>query len=177
MPVHSDSGAPFRLRHARRDDASEIAAMVRELAVFEREPLASVKITQADVLRDCFGERPRAEVLIAERQGRIAGFALYFHNYSTWMGRAGLYLEDIFVRDWARGNGVGRLLMAGIARIAKERGCPRLDLWVLHWNPARAFYEKLGMIDMSDWRPYRLEAAGIERLAEEAGDGSWHQRP
>jgi GNAT superfamily N-acetyltransferase len=177
MPVHSDSGAPFRLRPARRDDAAEIVAMVRELALFEREPLTSVKIAEPDVLRDCFGERPRAEVLIAERAGRIAGFALFFHNYSTWMGRAGLYLEDIFVRDWARGCGVGRLLMAGLARIAKERGCARLDLWVLHWNPARAFYEKLGMIDMSDWRPYRLEAAGIERLAEEAGDGSWHQGP
>lgn len=151
--------------------------MVRELALFEREPLSSVKITQADVLRDCFGEPRRCEVLIAEREGHIAGFALYFHNYSTWMGRAGLYLEDIFVRDWARGHGVGRLLMAGLARIAKERGCPRLDLWVLHWNPARAFYEKLGMIDMSDWRPYRMEAAGIARLAEEAGDGSWHQGP
>jgi len=149
--------------------------MVRELAVFEREPLSSVKITENDVLRDCFGEHPRAEALIAERAGRIAGFALFFHNYSTWAGRAGLYLEDLFVRDWARGGGVGRLLMAGLARIARQRNCLRLDLSVLHWNPARAFYEKLGMIDMSEWRPYRLEAAGIERLAEEAGDGSWHQ--
>ncbi len=151
--------------------------MVKELAVFEREPLSSVKITEADVLRDCFGELRRCEVLIAEREGRIGGFALYFHNYSTWLGRAGLYLEDIFVRDWARGAGVGRLLMAGLARIAKERGCPRLDLWVLHWNPARTFYEKLGMIDMADWRPYRLEAAAIARLAEEAEDGSWHRGP
>ncbi len=177
MPLHSKGDKPFRLRPAKPADAAEIVAMVKELAEFEREPLSSVKITQADVLRDCFGEPKRCEVLIAEREGRIAGFALYFHNYSTWLGRAGLYLEDIFVREWARGHGVGRLLMAGLARIAKERGCPRLDLWVLHWNPARRFYEKLGMIDMADWRPYRLEAAGIARLAEEAGDGSWHQGP
>lgn len=177
MPVRSESDEPFRLRAARPEDASEIVAMVGELAEFDREPLSRVKVTQADILRDCFGEPRRCEVLLAERDGRIGGFALYFHNYSTWMGRAGLYLEDLFVRDWARGAGVGRLLMAGLARIAAERGCPRLDLWVLHWNPARAFYEKLGMIDMADWRPYRLEADGIARLAAEAGDGSWHQRP
>ena len=175
--MSADEYQSIRLRPARREDAGEIVAMVRELAEFEREPLTSVKITEADILRDCFGEPRHCEVLIAEREGRIAGFALYFHNYSTWLGRAGIYLEDVFVRDWALGSGVGRLLMAGLARIAKERGCARLDLWVLHWNPARAFYEKLGMIDMSEWRPYRLEAAGIERLAEEAGDGSWHQGP
>jgi len=177
VPGRSKTAEPFRLRPAVPNDAAEIVAMVGELAIFEREPLSSVKITEADILRDCFGEPRRCEVLLAEREGRIGGFALYFHNYSTWMGRAGLYLEDLFVRDWARGSGVGRLLMAGLARIAAERRCPRLDLWVLHWNPARAFYEKLGMIDMTEWRPYRLEADGIAALAKEAGDGSWTERP
>lgn len=169
--------AACRLRWAVPADAGEIVAMIRELAVFEREPASSVEIDEADILRDAFGTPRRCEVVLAEMAvgdgaaWRVAGFALFFHNYSTWTGRAGLYLEDIFLRDFARGSGCGRTLMAGLAKIALARGCPRFDLWVLHWNPARTFYEKLGFVDMADWRPYRLSGAKLGQLAEEAPDG------
>jgi GNAT superfamily N-acetyltransferase len=162
--------AEFAVRPALPADATEIVAMVRELALFEREPLANVEASPADILRDCFGENPRAEVLIGELDGGIAGFVLFFHNYSTWLARAGLYVEDLYVREAARGTGLGRRLIAAVARLAVERGCRRLDLSVLEWNPARRFYERLGFQEMADWRPYRLEGDALVRLAGEAGE-------
>jgi GNAT superfamily N-acetyltransferase len=166
-----------RLRPARPEDAAEIVAMVRELAEFEKEPLSNVEATAEDFRRDCFGPDRRAEVLILEEGDAILGFALFFHNYSTWLGRAGIYLEDLYLRPAARGRGLGKLLLAGIARIARDRGCRRLDLWVLHWNPARAFYERIGMEHMKDWLPYRLSGAALGRLASEVDDGSWSEGP
>src|SRR3546814_17450823 len=118
--------------------------MIRELAEFEREPDA-VKATEADLLRDGWGPSPRFEALIAELDGVPAGFALYFHNYSTWEGRAGIYLEDLYVAERARGHGIGRKLMAALARLAAERDCRRLALRVLEWNPARRFYAGIGL--------------------------------
>jgi GNAT superfamily N-acetyltransferase len=159
----------IRIRPALPTDAAIIVAMVRELAVFEREPLASVEATEADVLRDCFAPSPRCEVLIGEVDGAPQGFLLFFHNYSTWLGRAGLYVEDLYVRDAARGLGLGRRLMAAVARVAVERHCRRLDLSVLHWNPARRFYEQLGFVEQADWRGYRLAGEALARLAESAG--------
>jgi GNAT superfamily N-acetyltransferase len=157
------------VRPATPADAATLVALVRELAAYEREPLSSVKMTEADVLRDGFGPERRFEALIAEADGRAAGFALFFHNYSTWEGRAGLYIEDIYVSEWARGLGVGRRLVAEVAAIARERGCPRVDLWVLHWNPARKFYDRMGFTDMSDWKPYRLSGDALAKVAAEAG--------
>jgi ribosomal protein S18 acetylase RimI-like enzyme len=162
------------VRPATPADAATLVALVRELAIYEREPLSSVKMTEADVLRDGFGPERRFEALIAEADGRAAGFALFFHNYSTWEGRAGLYIEDIYVSEWARGLGVGRRLVAEVAAIARERGCPRVDLWVLHWNPARKFYERIGFTDMSDWTPYRLSGEALAKVAAEA-DGEDRQ--
>src|SRR3546814_8303151 len=115
--------------------------MIRELAEFERVP-DSVKATEADRLRDGWGPSPGFEALIAELDGGPAGFALYFHNYSTWEGRAGIYLEDLYGAERARGHGIGRKLMAALARLAAERDCRRLDLSVLEWNPARRFYDR-----------------------------------
>jgi GNAT superfamily N-acetyltransferase len=158
------------VRPATPADAATLVALVRELAVYEREPLSSVKMTEADVLRDGFGPDRRFEALIAEADGRAAGFALFFHNYSTWEGRAGIYIEDIYVSEWARGLGIGRRLVAEVAAIARERGCPRVDLWVLHWNPARKFYERMGFTDMSDWTPYRLSGDALEKVAAEADE-------
>jgi ribosomal protein S18 acetylase RimI-like enzyme len=157
------------VRPATPADVATLVALVRELAAYEREPLSSVKITEADVLRDGFGPERRFEALIAEADGRAAGFALFFHNYSTWEGRAGLYIEDIYVSEWARGLGVGRRLLAEVAAIAQERGCPRVDLWVLHWNPARKFYDRMGFVDMSEWKPYRLAGEALAGLAAAAG--------
>ncbi len=161
--------AGVRVRWATADDASTIVRFIRGLAEFEREPASSVKITEADIVRDGFADRPSFEALIAESEGAPIGFALFFMNYSTWEGTSGLYIEDLFVEEAARGTGAGRALMATASAIAEERGCARLELSVLDWNPARAFYERLGMSHQQEWLPHRLEAAGIEALAREAG--------
>ncbi len=160
------------IRPARPDDAAAIIEMIRELAVYEREPVSGVKVTEADILRDGFGERPLFEVLLAEVDGAVAGFVLFFHNWSTWQGRAGIHVEDLFVRQRARGLGLGRRLLAEIAALAQARACTRVDLSVLHWNPARAFYERLGLAELSDWRSYRMSGATIARMAAEARDGA-----
>lgn len=153
------------VRSATPADAAVIVQLIQELAAYENEPASSVKITEADVLRDGFGERPRFEALLAGKDGRADGLALFFHNYSTWEGRAGIYLEDLFVRESARGQGLGMALMQRLAEIAGERGCKRLDFWVLHWNPTRDFYHRLGIKHMDQWLPYRLDGAGIAKLA------------
>lgn len=156
------------VRPARPEDAETIIGFVRGLAVFEREQPERVHLTPEAVRRDGFGPDRVFEALIAEQQGRAVGFALFFPNYSTWEGSAGLYIEDLYVTEEARGTGAGRALLAACARIAHERGWPRLDLSVLDWNPARGFYESLGMTHQQEWLPYRMEAEAIARLAREA---------
>ncbi|MDA1002850.1 MAG: GNAT family N-acetyltransferase [Chloroflexi bacterium] len=155
------------VRFATLADAATIIRFVRGLAAFENEPPESVRLTADDLARDVFGPTPRAEVLIAERGGEPVAFALFFHNYSTWEGRPGLYLEDLYVDEPARGAGVGRALMAALARLARDRGCARLELSVLDWNPAREFYHRLGMRHMATWLPYRLDGDALAALAEE----------
>lgn len=157
-------------------DADEIVDLVRALAIYEKEPLSSVKLTAADVRRDGFGPARRFEVLLAEDDGRALGFALFFPNYSTWEGRAGLFIEDLFVREEARGRGIGRQLVTAVAAIARSRGCPRIDLNVLDWNPTRDFYHRIGAHHMTDarqsWLPYRMRASAIAALADRA-DAAW----
>jgi GNAT superfamily N-acetyltransferase len=165
------------VRPATPADAPTIVALIRELAIYEKEPLTSVRATEADVLRDGFGPTPRFECLLAELEGRPAGFALFFHNYSTWEGRAGIYIEDLFVSEWARGRNIGRRLLAAVAAIAESRGCRRVDLSVLQWNPARAFYERIGLVEMSEWRPYRLKDAALATLAAEGRSAGMTSRP
>ena len=157
------------VRWATAADAATIIRFIHGLAAFENEPASSVKVTEAEIVRDGFGERPRFEALIAEQRAEPVGFALFFMNYSTWEGTAGLFIEDLFVDEPARGSGAGRALMAAASAVATERGCARLELSVLDWNPARAFYEALGMRHQEPWLAYRLEAGGIEALAGEAG--------
>jgi GNAT superfamily N-acetyltransferase len=152
------------VRFAGRSDAATIVRLVRELARYE-DLEHHVKATEADILRDGFGPAPRFECLLAERAGEAIGFALFFHTYSTFEGRPGLYLEDIFVTAPARGQGVGRRLMAALAAIALARGCARFDLAVLDWNPARDFYHRLGFAKTESWLPYRLHGAALHRLA------------
>ncbi|MGH7965300.1 MAG: GNAT family N-acetyltransferase, partial [Candidatus Binatia bacterium] len=139
----------------------------KALAAFEREPDA-VKATADDLLRDGFGEQPKFEVLIAELDSAPVGFALFFPTYSTWEGRPGMYLEDLFVAEQARGHDVGRKLMVALAAIAVARGCARLELAVLDWNPAQKFYRRLGMRHMQEWFPYRLTGEALQALAAEA---------
>jgi len=156
----------IEIRNATPADVPTILALVKALAAFEREPDA-VKASEADLLRDGFGPERRFEVRLAFIDGRAAGFALFFPNYSTWEGRAGLYVEDIFIEEWARSSGLGRRLIADLAAIALERGWSRLCLSVLDWNPARGFYEKLGLAHQREWLPYRVEGKGLRMLAEQ----------
>ena len=157
---------PAALRAEGPDDAETHLALVKGLALYEHEPDA-VKATVADFRRHGTGPAKRFEAIIAELDDRPVGFALYFHNFSTWTGKPGLYVEDLFVAESARGHGLGRRLMARLARIAQERDCARLDLSVLHWNKTRDFYHHLGMKHMKDWLPYRTGSDGIEKLAAE----------
>lgn len=166
----------IRTRHAGPEDMANVLRMIRELARFEMAE-DEVRATEADLLRDGFGRRPRFEVLLAETVGiptgvaetsEPIGFALFFHTYSTWEGRPGLYVEDLYVAERARGLGAGRRLLAALAALALARDCRRLELSVLHWNPARDFYAALGFGPLSEWRPYRLAGAALARLAAEA---------
>ena len=158
------------IREATRDDVPLIAAFVRELAAYEKLAHDAVA-TAAPLAPTLFGETRGAEVAIAELDGVPAGFALFFPNYSTFLGRAGIYLEDLFVRPEFRARGVGRALLAHLAGIALERGCGRLEWAVLHWNaPAIGFYETLGAEPMREWTTYRLSGDALARLAERRRD-------
>ena len=157
---------PINIRAAGPSDALTIVRLIRELAAYE-DLLDHVRITEADVLRDGFGLRPCFECLLAEAGGEAVGIAIHRPAYSTFDGRPGLYVEDLFVAESARGLGIGRLLMARLAVLARERGCSRMSLSVLHWNPARAFYDHLGFTQVEDWLPYQVSGDALARLAAE----------
>ncbi|HJW47551.1 MAG TPA: GNAT family N-acetyltransferase, partial [Lysobacter sp.] len=157
------SGVTLRL--ATRDDVELILAFIHELAEYEREPDA-VRADAATLATNLFGAQPGAEVVIAEADGQPAGFALFFHNFSTWLGQRGLYLEDLFVRPEYRGRGVGQVLMAYLARLAVERNCGRFEWSVLDWNtPAIDFYRRLGAVGMDEWTVQRLTGESLHALA------------
>jgi GNAT superfamily N-acetyltransferase len=156
----------IRIRRAVPGDVPQILAFVRELAEYEKVP-HEVKATEADLLRDGFSSTPRFFVELAEWEGAPAGFALWFFNYSTWEGRPGLYLEDLFVRPVFRGRGIGKALLVHLARCAVAEGCGRFQWQVLDWNtPAIAFYETLGAKALKEWITMRVSGGGISRLAE-----------
>lgn len=153
------------LRAAAPDDVPTILRFVRELAIYEREPDA-VKATEADLQRVLFGDPRYAEAIIAEDSGAPLGFALFFHNFSTWEGKPGIYLEDLYVTPEARGRGVGRALLARLAALAVERDCARLEWSVLDWNaPAIAFYRALGAVAMDEWTVNRVTGDALKALA------------
>jgi GNAT superfamily N-acetyltransferase len=153
------------IRTATPADIPLILTFIRALATFEREPDA-VTATEAGLLRDGFGPNPFYFCLIAEHNDEPAGFAFYFFNYSTWTGRPGLYLEDLFVHPEFRGMGVGKALLEKIAAIAVEKNCPRLQWEVLDWNtPAIDFYRAMGAEFMDAWRNVRVTGEALERLA------------
>lgn len=156
------------IRPATPADVPLLLDLIRELAEYER--LAhEVRGRAEDLEAHLFGPRPYAEALVAEADGRPAGFALFFHNYSTFHCRPGLYLEDLFVRPAFRGRGLGRRLMAHLARLAVERGCTRFEWSVLDWNaPAIGFYRRLGARPMDEWTVQRLEGEALHALAAEA---------
>jgi GNAT superfamily N-acetyltransferase len=153
------------IRPARPDDVPAVLGLIRALARFERLEHEVVG-TEADLREHLFGARPRAEVLLAEDAGAVVAFALFFHNYSTFLCKPGVYLEDLFVLPDHRRKGYGKALLAALARVARERGCGRFEWSVLDWNePAIAFYRSLGAQTMDDWRVMRVTGSALDALA------------
>jgi len=158
-------GAEFKIRTARLADVPTILQLIRDLATYERAP-NEVTATEEQLVDVLFGEKPAAEVLLAFESETPVGFAVFFHNFSTWLGRPGLYLEDLFVKPEMRGKGYGHALLVDLAKIARDRGCGRMEWAVLDWNdPAIQFYHKLGAKPMNEWTVFRLTRDGIARLA------------
>ena len=160
------SDSSFEIRTATRPDIPTILQLIRDLATYERAP-KEVTATEEELRDVLFGEKPAAEVLLAFASGAPVGFAVFFHNFSTWLGRRGLYLEDLFVKPEERGKGYGRALLVQLGKIARDRGCGRMEWAVLDWNqPAIDFYRKLGAKPMDEWTVYRLTHDQIKSLAE-----------
>ncbi len=153
------------IREARPEDVPEILSMIRELADYERAPDAVVA-TEELLHSALFCDAPAVFALMAEEDGSPVGFALWFRNFSTWLGRHGVYLEDLYVRPDHRGNGHGKALLAALARICIERDYGRLEWWVLDWNePALAFYRSIGAVPMDEWTVHRVTGEPLQRLA------------
>jgi GNAT superfamily N-acetyltransferase len=151
---------------ATETDVPAIVGLITALAEYERLS-HEVVATEADIRRDLFGPRRYAEVLLAKSDDEIVGFALFFHNYSTFVGRPGIYLEDLFVMPEHRGRGIGRTLLVSLARLAVERGCGRVEWSVLDWNePAIGFYQRMGARVMDEWRICRLTGEALARVAQ-----------
>jgi len=155
----------IRIRSASKEDVPVVAELIRGLARYEKLE-HEVVMTEDLLAAGLFGERAYAEVLLAVDEERPVGFALFFHNFSTFLGRPGIYLEDLFVVPEERGSGVGRALLEQLARLAVDRGCGRLEWAVLDWNrDAIAFYERLGARPNSDWTVHRLTGEALTTLA------------
>src|SRR5213082_1262428 len=156
----------FTIRPATVADVPIILELIRALATYERAP-NEVTATEESLVKVLFGEKPAAEVLLAFENETAVGFAVFFQNFSTWLGRPGLYLEDLFVRPEDRGKGYGRALLVQLAKIARDRGCGRMEWAVLDWNePAINFYRTLGTKPMHEWTVFRLTPAEIAKLAD-----------
>src|SRR6266536_6408292 len=156
----------LKIRPARVEDVPIILQLIRDLATYERAP-DMVTATEEQLVDVLFGERPAAEVLLAFEGQSPVGFAVFFYNFSTWLGRPGLYLEDLFVKPDKRGKGYGRALLVELAKIARDRECGRLEWAVLDWNePAIKFYRALGAKPMHEWTVFRLTRDGIAGLAD-----------
>lgn len=156
----------FNIRKAVPQDAETILNLITQLAIYEK--LEHEVITNAEELRENVFEKKQAHVLIAEEDGKPVGFALYFYNFSTFVGKQGLYLEDLFVEPHCRGKGYGKALLVELATIAKESNCGRMEWSVLDWNtPSIAFYQALGAKPMDEWTVFRLTKEGIDNLSKE----------
>jgi GNAT superfamily N-acetyltransferase len=154
------------VRFATAEDAGLVLRLIRELAVFERAPDAVVA-TEADLVRHGFAPDQQFEAILALLDGKPAGLAVFHPRFSTWLGRPGMYLEDLYVVPEARGRGIGRRLMARLAAIALDRGWGRIDFQVLDWNPARDFYARLGLDHLGEWLRYGGDGEALKRLAAE----------
>ena len=157
----------LEIRGATEEDVPLILSLIKELAEYER--LSHEVVATEESLRQwLFGERPVAEVLIVEHGGEPAAFALFFHSFSTFLGKPGIYLEDLYVRPGFRGAGIGRALVVHLARLARDRGCGRLEWSVLDWNePAIGFYKRIGASPVAGWSVYRVAGEALDDLAAE----------
>lgn len=159
---------PALIRKAAERDVPAILGLIRQLAEYERLS-DQVTATEQGLRETLFGERPAAEVLLASAQNKTVGFAVFFTNYSTFLARPGIYLEDLFVVPEARGKGIGKALLASLARLAVERGCGRVEWSVLDWNaPSIGFYRSLGAVAMEEWTTFRITGAALEKLGAPA---------
>ncbi|HEX8910637.1 MAG TPA: GNAT family N-acetyltransferase [Anaeromyxobacteraceae bacterium] len=166
----------LHIRRAEARDVPEILALIADLAAYERAPQEATA-TAEDLLRDGFSSSPRFFVELAEWDGKVAGFAFWFFNYSTWQGRPGLYLEDLFVRPAFRGHGLGKALLVHLARVALAEGCRRFQWQVLDWNaPAIGFYEALGARRLGEWITMRVSGEDLARLAATGAVGTTEAR-
>lgn len=155
----------MEIRSARREDANEIVALIYELALYEKAP-EEAKATREDILSTFFCDQPKVFCEIAEVDGEIAGCAIWFLNYSTWQGKHGIYLEDLFIRPQFRGHGYGKALLQHLATICEDKGYGRFQWWVLDWNsPAIEFYKSLGAVAMDEWTVYRVSGDALTELA------------
>ena len=156
----------FTIRRATIEDCPLILEFIKELANYEK--LAHEVVTDVETLESSlFGENPYAKVVIGEYKGQAVGFALYFHNFSTFLGKPGLYLEDLYVKPQMRGKGLGKIMLAYLAKTAVDLGCGRFEWWVLDWNkPAIAFYKSLGAKPMDEWTVNRVTGEALVKLAD-----------
>lgn len=155
----------MEFRFAEREDTSLILQFIRELADYEK--MLDEVVADEQTLEEWIFDKQKAEVLFLLEEGREVGFALFFHNFSTFLGRAGIYLEDLYVRPECRGKGYGKAMLKKLAAIAAERGCGRLEWWCLDWNkPSIDFYLSLGAEAMSDWTVYRIAGDTLKKLAD-----------
>ena len=157
---------PIKIRPAVPNDAETIVDFISKLAEFEKADPGEVKVTAEEIRRHGFGDSPVFECLIAELHDRPVGFALFFANFSTWEGKPGIYLEDLYVDEEVRGQKVGYALMVALARLVLERGGARIDFSVLDWNPARQFYSRISARHLQTWLPYRLTSEALRALAD-----------
>ncbi len=158
---------PMSIRPATINDTDEILAMIYELALYEKAP-EEAKANREQIIESFFSEDPKVFCEIVEVDGSVAGFAIWFLNYSTWQGKHGIYLEDLFVRPQYRGKGFGKALLKHLAAICEERGYGRFQWWVLDWNqPAIDFYKSLGAVAMDEWTVFRVSEQALTKLADE----------
>ena len=155
----------FRIREATREDISLVFQFIKELAEYEK--MTDDVVATEEILMESLFDKEVAEVVFGEYKGEPVGFALYFHNFSTFIGRPGLYLEDIFIRPEARGKGFGKIMMSYVAKVAKDRNCGRMEWACLDWNtPSIEFYKKIGAIPMEEWTVYRATEDVFSEMAE-----------
>jgi len=156
----------FTIRFADEGDVALILGFIKELAIYEK--LLHEVVATEELLMDSLFIKNAAEVIIGEYRGQPIGFALFFHNFSTFLGRPGMYLEDLYIRPEMRGNGYGKLLLAYLAKLAKERNCGRFEWWCIDWNePSINFYKSIGAVPMDEWTVYRITGDELDNLANE----------